>query len=141
MAMLLICRLQGKRKLVGVQPYQRDWDTLLQYWRKSTSRYVRFEVLLIVSLKITVFWNVTCCFIDECQHLGGTYYLPSSVLDKEAAGSLKHRYLSAKLCVITFQKTAVATASASHMFCMLSICCRTTDWSRSVKKFSHCRHL
>jgi len=114
-AMPLICRLQGKRKLVGVQPYQRDWDTLLQYWRKSTSRYVRFEVLLIVSLKITVFWNVTCCFIDECQHLGRTYYLPSSVLNKEAAGSLKHRYLSAKLCVITFQKTAVATASASHV--------------------------
>jgi len=113
--MLLTCHLQGKRKLVGVQPYQRDWDTLLQYWRKSTSRYVRFEVLLIVSLKVTVFWNVLCCFIDGCQHFGGTYYLPSFVLKKEAASSLKHRYLSAKLLVITVQKTAVATSPASHI--------------------------
>jgi len=139
--MLLICHLQGKRKLVGVQPYQRDWDTLPQYWRKSTSRYVRFEVPMIVSLKITAFWNVMCCFIDWCQHWGGTFCLPSSILKKETEGSLKHRYLSAKLHVITFQKTAVATVSASHMFCTPSVCCRTTDWSRSVKRFSHCRHL
>jgi hypothetical protein len=31
---------------------------------RQTTNYIKFEVLTAVTLKITVFWNVTCSMVD-----------------------------------------------------------------------------
>jgi hypothetical protein len=59
--------------LTGFQTMQINDMSMLTKWNKIASDNVGFEVLLVLTVKITVFWDVTMSTWETTQHLRGTY--------------------------------------------------------------------